>query len=166
MLPIEYNFPLQRQLVEDAIAEFNQNEQYLLEVDLSERCICARFAMYLEKQLRACQADGYHADVEYNRGKDGVDRNPKRLYDAPITVDLIVHKRGHDNRYGYKNMICIEMKKSTNRRGCTADEDRLCKLTGTDYGFCYQSGFMLLADMTGHHLKIKRAFHCGAPADG
>ena len=79
MLPIEYNFPLQRQLVEDAIAEFNLNEQYLLEADLSEQCICARFAMYLEKQLRACQADGYHADVEYNRGQDGVDRNPKRF---------------------------------------------------------------------------------------
>lgn len=31
--------------------------------------------------------------------------------DAPITVDLIVHKRGQSYEYGFTNLICVEMKK-------------------------------------------------------
>lgn len=31
-----------------AIEEFNQREQFLIEQGLSERCICSKFASYLE----------------------------------------------------------------------------------------------------------------------
>ena len=75
-------------LVQAALADFNLHERYLLEANLSERCICARFAMYLEKQLPAYQAEGYTVDVEYNRGMDGHDRSPKRLNDDLIIVDM------------------------------------------------------------------------------
>ena len=155
---IEHDPTTQRALVHAAIIDFNQHERYLLCADLSERCICARFAMYLEKQLPAYRAEGYIVDVEYNRGMDGHDRNPKRLHDDLITVDLIIHKRGHDNERGYDNLLCIEMKKSTNRVGCSADEARLQNMTAPDYGFLYKSGFMIVADMARKELTIKSMF--------
>ena len=34
-----------------ALQSFNQNEQYLISRDLSERCICAKFASYLERAI-------------------------------------------------------------------------------------------------------------------
>lgn len=148
-------------LVQAALADFNLHERYLLEANLSERCICARFAMYLEKQLQAYQAEGYTVDVEYNRGMDGHDRSPKRLNDDLIVVDLIIHKRGYDNEMGYQNLICMEMKKSTNRIGCGADEARLGKMTDPDYGFNYKTGFMIVADMKQCALTIKSIFRNG-----
>lgn len=75
-------------LIQAALADFNLHERYLLEANLSERCICARFAMYLEKLLPAYQAEGYTVDVEYNRGMDGHDRSPKRLNDDLIIADM------------------------------------------------------------------------------
>ena len=89
---------------------------------------------------------------------DGHDRNPKRLHDDLITVDLIIHKRGYDNEMGYQNLICMEMKKSTNRIGCGADEARLQKMTDPDYGFNYKTGFMIVADMRKKELTIKSIF--------
>lgn len=162
---IEYSVPGQIALMQAAVDCFNRKERYLLENDLSERCICARFAGYLERQLHKNGLREYVADVEYNRGMDGIDRNPKRMYDDPIVVDLIVHKRGHDSEFGYRNMICVEMKKSTNRQGCRSDEERLRKMTDWDYGFCYSLGVMLLADMQEKKLKIRRFFSRGREAE-
>ena len=57
-------------------------------------------------------------------------------------------------------MICIEMKKSTDRRGCTDDEVRLQKMVSYDYGFCYKAGFMILINMkeSCRRMEIKKAF--------
>ena len=127
-----------------AIEKFNNAEQYIIKNDLSERCICACFARYLTDAITNSCLAGYCVDVEYNRGFDGQDRGVKRINDAPITVDLIVHKRGYDCDYGFDNLMCIEMKKSTDRRGCEKDEKRLDNMVGDDYGYCYQTGFMIL----------------------
>lgn len=56
-----------RKCVEFAVAEFNERESYLLEHRLSERCICARFAIYLEKEVHKGISKEYTADVEYNK---------------------------------------------------------------------------------------------------
>ena len=142
-------------IVLNAIQNFNENEKYLIENDLSERCICAKFAMYLSAALSSTDFKDYIVDVEYNRGCDGYERGVKRIDNRPITVDLIVHKRGFDCNYGFDNLICIEMKKSTNRRGCKSDEERLKQMTSINHGFCYVIGFMLLIDMREKFLIIK-----------
>lgn len=149
------------QIVDDAIESFNQQERYLIETDLSERCICARFALHLSETIRGTDFKDYTVDVEYNRGADGYERAPKRMYNAPITVDLIVHKRGYDNKYGFDNLICIEMKKTTNRQGCASDEERLKNMTDFEHGFHYKAGFMILIDMKNIKLRIKHAFKDG-----
>ena len=90
-----------KQIVSNAIKAFNDNELYLLENDLSERCICAKFAFYLQDEItRSDSYQDYIVDVEYNRGAMGKDYAPKRLHDnnTPITVDLIVHKRGYSEQ--------------------------------------------------------------------
>lgn len=142
-----------------AIEKFNCAEQYIIKNDLSERCICACFARYLSDVIMNSCLNGYCVDVEYNRGFDGQDRGIKRINDAPITVDLIVHKRGHNCDYGFDNLMCIEMKKSTDRRGCEMDEMRLENMVGYDYGYLYQTGFMILINMKEYKLEIKKSFY-------
>lgn len=142
----------------DAINNFNLEEGYLISNDLSERCICARFAMHLTTALKDTEYSDYIVDVEYNRGADGIERNTKRLYDDPITVDLIVHKRGYDTTYGFNNLICVEMKKSTDRRGCGSDETRLKNMIDPNFGFCYKTGFMILINMKNCTLEIKEQY--------
>jgi len=146
------------EIIDKAITLFQEKERYLIEKDLSERCICARFAICLTKVLESTEYRDYLVDVEYNRGMDRQERSIKRIDDQPITVDLIVHKRGYDCRYGYDNLICIEMKKSSNHAGCSHDEDRLRKMTDPIYGFCYQLGAMLLVDMEECRIRVKTTF--------
>lgn len=145
-------------IVKTAIIDFNEKEEYLIANDLSERCICARFAMYLSKVLVNSKYRDYDVDVEYNRGAYGEDLSAKIIEDKRIVVDLIVHRRGYDCETGYDNLICIEMKKSTDRRGCNDDEERLRKMTDYSYGFNYKIAAMILVNMKERKLEIKRVF--------
>lgn len=148
-------------IVDNAIKDFNKNEKYLIENDLSERCICARFAMYLTKALYGTNYQDYSVDVEYNRGAFGKDICAKIIENKRIIVDLIVHKRGYDHTNGFDNLICIEMKKTTNHRGCKADEERLRKMTSYSYGFNYKLAAMILINMKKHCLEMKKFFQLG-----
>lgn len=136
-------------LVKSSIDNFNCREKYLIEHNLSERCICARFAMYLEDELRRNGLRDYVVDVEYNRNAGDNSGNPKSLpakrMDARkrIVVDLIAHKRGAGPGH---NLICIEMKKLTNQKNLESDEERLQLLTDPCGNFCYVSGFMIIID--------------------
>lgn len=114
--------------------------------------------MYLSKVLVNSKYRDYDVDVEYNRGAYGEDLSAKIIEDKRIVVDLIVHKRGYDCETGYDNLICIEMKKSTDRRGCNDDEERLRKMTDYSYGFNYKIAAMILVNMKERKLEIKRVF--------
>lgn len=148
-------------IIESAISEFNQKEIYLIKNDLSERCICARFATYITKALKDTPYSDYDVDVEYNRGANGKEYGVKKIDGNPITVDLIVHKREYDNSNGFINLICIEMKKSTDRRGCNDDETRLRKMCSWEYNFHYLEGFMILVNIKECRLEIKETFKFG-----
>lgn len=88
------NHPDLCNIVIRAIDSFNndQNEHYLIDNTLSERCICSRFASHITNELIEPKYSGYVVDVEYNRNGQDI----KRIDDTsgPITVDLIVHKHG------------------------------------------------------------------------
>ena len=102
--------------LEQAIARVKAEDCHLLMIDVSERCIATRLAMYLREHF---DNYNYAVDVEYNR--HGEDK--KQLHDLVhkhdcsrasddggqrVLPDVIVHKRGHDN----SNLLIIEMKKS------------------------------------------------------
>lgn len=148
-----------KSIVDKAICKFNQNEKYLLNKNLSERCICSKFAVYLEREIKLSNYPNYEVDVEYNRGVDGDERSPKRLNDK--NIDLIVHTRGYDEIHGYDNLICIEMKKFNNKRGTKGiedDEERLRGMTNYGYGFNYKIGFMIIADIKNNKLFDSNTF--------
>lgn len=44
-----------KSIVQNAILSFNRSERYLIRNDLSERCICARFAMHLTEALKGTE---------------------------------------------------------------------------------------------------------------
>ena len=100
-----------KSIVGRAIETFNSQETYLIENDLSERCICSRFAMHLTKALQDSKYRDYVVDVEFNRGANGKENGKKKIDEHYITIDLIVHKRGVNHQGGFINLICIEMKK-------------------------------------------------------
>lgn len=146
-----------------AIEEFNQHEGYLIKNDLSERCICAKFACYLAKSLKESRFRDYAVDVEYNRGGSGLDYCHKTLGNKKIVVDLIVHKRGYDREYGFDNLFCIEMKKKYKKPDLTSDKERLKILTQNSSGFCYRAGYMVLIsqdqDLEKYELEIDERFY-------
>lgn len=152
-------------IVFSAIQKFNSKEIYLIENDLSERCICSKFASYLEKSLRSAKISKYVVDVEYNRGNDGREESPKKLERKNIVVDLIVHKRGYKINRGFDNLLCIEMKKGYKKLDYEKDIERLKKLTDICYGFNYKAGFMILieADKANNRygLKIESVYFNG-----
>lgn len=145
------------ELITEAISKFNQSEIYLLKNNLSERCICAKFMSYLEKVIKGSEFSEYEVDVEYNRGYDEDTHAPKILNGKKIVVDLIVHKRDLQPDGYFDNLICIEMKKQTNRKNLNADILRIQKMTCLSYGFNYQAGFILIIDK--EILKIEQAFY-------
>lgn len=128
-------------LVTSAISSFNKKERYLLENDLCERCICARFAMYIESTLPRSPFKGYTTDVEYDRGMGGNDYGKKKIFSSDAYLDLIVHKRGYDDIVGYDNLFAIEMKKQGN--SFEGDNERLQYLVENENGFCYRAGFAI-----------------------
>ena len=156
-MDINTSFPLS-ECVPTAIRAFNDSEMHLIKNDLSERCICARFAMYLSKAIENTPFSDYYVDVEYNRGALGDTKIAKILDGRKIVCDLIVHKRGYDEQTGFDNLICIEMKKTTSKTGTDKDEERLSALTSWDRGFRYKLGYMILIDMKEIRLTIKRIF--------
>ena len=132
------------ELLRHAVERFNENEQYLLQHGLSERCICSKFSMYLERALADSDYSDYTVDVEYNRGMEGNPYAAKRLDDGNIVVDLIVHKRGDDEQYGFDNSFCAEMKKGRGAARLRSDKERLRNMTDPRWGFDYKAGFMLV----------------------
>lgn len=139
-----------------ALQSFNQNEQYLISRDLSERCICAKFASYLERTIAESEFREYVVDVEYNRGNRGNEYAAKVSKGHNIIVDLIVHKRGYDEQRGFDNLFCIEMKKAYKYYDLSSDRERLRILTNDFYGFGYKAGFMIAvtADKTHDEYKL------------
>lgn len=154
-----------RQCVDKATSVFNEKEEYLIRNDLSERCICARFAIYLDREIQNSIFSDYVVDVEYNRGCHGKDHAIKQLDGKNIVVDLIVHKRGQDNLRGFDNLICIEMKKASQPSKLLHDKSRLCNLTDRSHGFHYKAGYMIVAFSNRRQgrygLEIDTAFYDG-----
>ncbi|MGE0041378.1 MAG: hypothetical protein AB7H88_21295 [Vicinamibacterales bacterium] len=113
------------------------DDRHLLENNLSERCIAARLAFYLQAEF-----PDHAVDVEYNR-KGGT---PKRLAlledcanfmnedgEALAVPDVIVHVRGEAG----PNVLALELKKSSNPtpRGCDALRlQALCDQLGYEFG--------------------------------
>ena len=140
-----------RHRLERARARVENKDRHLLMVNVSERCIAARLAMYLREYF----AD-YDVDVEYNRHGD----DTKQLHDLAynhdclrdraesqtVLPDVVVHKRDVDD----SNLLIIEMKKSANRSGIERDR---CRIQAFRAELRYQFGALVVCK-TGDHPSI------------
>lgn len=131
-----------RNLLIRAINNFNEKEEYIMNNGLCERCICARFAMYLERALHRSIFKEYTTDMEFDRGMGGNDSGKKQLCNHDAYLDLIVHKRGFNHDVGYDNLFAVEMKKQ--RLDFRDDKERLQILVDNKNGFCYRAGFAIV----------------------
>jgi hypothetical protein len=130
--------------IEDALSQMTSEDEdrYLLEHNLGERCLAHRFAVHL-----AVVFSDWDVDCEYNRNGDKLKEIPLsdecrellRRTDR-VVPDIIVHKRGPQG----PNLLAIEIK----REGQPGEECDLAKLHGYisvldySYGFyvCFKSG--------------------------
>ena len=98
-------------------------DEDILRLDINERTISHRLAIYLEPHF-----PGWNVDCEYNRNHDDVKRlDIKRRNvtsdDTQATTvfpDIIVHRRGTD-----QNLLVIEMKKTTSHEDDDYDFGKL-----------------------------------------
>ena len=138
-----------KNIVRKAIKCFSQKDKYLLQNNVNERSWYSQMGIYLIENL---------AGTEYNRGCNLRDDAIKQLDGKNISIDLVIHKRGHDEIGGYDNLMCFEFKKSTNLSDLQDDIDRLEKLTSIDYKFNYKLGVMVIANMEKCVLEVNQFF--------
>lgn len=138
------------ELVLKALERFHNEDQFLLDKDLCERCVMHKLA---EKMTMLFPE--YDVDCEYNkktlegtqkklvmiRGRDTDDRE-RTHFSSP---DIIVHKRGNDDN----DLLVIEMK--VKKRAKAIDLEKLTGLTeperqGRNY-FPYQLGMFLQVNL-------------------
>ena len=117
-----------------SLDEFLSVERNNISSGVSERNLCARFSIILERIAKEYGFHGYYADTEYNRKQN---EKVKTILDddykvVNVTCDLILHSRGEViNR---DNLIAIEMKKSTRpEKEKHSDRERLRTLTKSSY---------------------------------
>jgi len=117
-----------------ALNQFLELEAKNILSGVSERNLCARFAIPLQALVNEYGFVGYYADPEYNRKQNG---KVKTILDddmqvVNVTCDLILHSRGEVIEKD--NLIAIEMKKSERQEEEKAsDRARLRALTKSSF---------------------------------
>jgi hypothetical protein len=128
-LKLELTHQEVEKLLLGALGELLHDDFYLLEHDLSERSIAFRLGLYLQQQIRI----PYIVDCEYNLIEDGNEGRGKVLSHIDhrnseqcpnfrsntsrkpkVYPDVIVHVRGGKG----PNLLALELKKTSNHRGC------------------------------------------------
>ncbi len=110
------------QKISQALDELYNDDFYLFDNDLCERCICHRFAICLEKQNFG---EGFTVDCEYNRAYDqrlGGIGTKKITSKYGNSVDIVITKR-NDNPDD--DLVCFETKKWNNDKIEDFEEDKL-----------------------------------------
>lgn len=139
------------------------NDNYLLVHDVNERSITHKLAMYLNETF----GKEYDVDCEYNRNSEDPS-NSKRIRYVAMSInnalknsqnetedlinglyiersvypDIIVHKRGTNS----KNLLAVEVKKSTSRISTNYDIQKLkCYTDSNDEeGLHYKYGVLIV----------------------
>jgi hypothetical protein len=139
------------ELFEKAFGLFLEKERANIVRGTSERNLCCRLAIVLERLKDEYGLAAYYADTEYNRNKGG---RVKTILDDQlkvilITCDVILHSRSEVA--ARDNLIAIEMKKVNLRVEVkNKDRDRLRAMTKPPNG-----------DVWPYDEKINIAHVCG-----
>lgn len=147
-----------REIVKTAIGVFATRDMQLLHLDVNERSIAHRVAIYIENQLGA----GWHVDCEYNRNMHLPKSNPDKKL---ITPDVVAHRRNSP-----LNCLGLEFKKSTHSTEDKAEaRTRVYELTSlwTDKmpQYCHAAALTFPVRDTDQQVVLCEWFHrvrCGS----
>jgi len=143
--------------IKDSISKLLENDDFLIEHDVSERSITHKLAIFIAEQFYEYDVDcEYNSNVENNSGKkyiyflrekaiklnllkerDGDDEFVSRI----VYPDIIVHKRGRND----SNLLIIEVKKSSSQTSSEYDHEKLSRYTSAKDGneLNYQFGVFI-----------------------
>ena len=137
-----------KQKVKNALDIFYQDDIFLLEKGLCERCLAHRLALSLEKQ----GFQGYFIDCEYNKSHLNENTSVKRVSNVHGNyIDIIITKRNGNYR---DDLVCFEIKRANNYSGREKDRENLKILTG-GVKFGYTIGFYLILHPVKSKTKIE-----------
>lgn len=145
--------------VSAALRDLQRQDSFLLVNDLHERSIAHQFAVYLQRYFRSYRVDcEYNGNLQSESGRkviyslnselNNIRATTQIALDNPmeeemealkVFPDIIVHHRGHNT----KNLLVIEIKKSSNRRYHQFDKEKLCAFTAVGCEFQYNFGLFL-----------------------
>ena len=159
-------------LINEAFDAFVDSDLENILADVSERNLCFRLGICMDRLLCKYNLTDYSVDCEYNRKQNGC---IKTILDdsyevVTINCDLILHSRGRSIQRD--NLIAIEMKKSSRpKREKEKDKKRLRALTKDGFGddiwsydgethpehVCnYQLGFYIELDISSRTFLFER----------
>ena len=130
----DYPVELLKTRLKKAIERLMERDRDLLVLNVSERCVSHRLALYLQELFPELDVD-----CEYNR--DGPD--PKRLKPPPVPLywdddesksvfpDILVHRRNNPGR----NVLVVEVKKTANGTLANYDRAKLDAFTRPNYNY-------------------------------
>ena len=134
--------------VQNALNTFYENDSFLIEKKLCERCLVHRLAVYLENE----RFPGYFIDCEYNKSHINKSSEAKKVSNPNgNSIDIIITKR--DDNY-QNDLICFEIKRGDKYRGRDKDRENLKILTKGDR-FGYDYGFYIILGKTKEKTKIE-----------
>ena len=112
----EITEPQLYEILTTILKQFYSNDSILLEKDIHELTISARFMFYFQNLI-----PHYNVDIEYNRHIDDI---KELLYNDStihkVRPDIIIHKRGNDEH----NLLILELKKECNTQdNCSSTEN-------------------------------------------
>ena len=126
------------EIIRTCLQELYDHDGQILTQDIGVRSLCGRLAMLMAPKFPA-----YCVDIEYNRKGTGLEPKDIEMPDENgelttnrVFPDIIVHERGHNLR----NLLVVEVKKSTNP---VSDEHDHAKLQALCDQLRYQNGLFL-----------------------
>lgn len=137
-------------VLHQSLKDLVDKDETLLEIDVNERSLTHRLAVYIERYLSL--HDHYfnecNVDCEYNRSLGDTKRliniapdncSPGDLTATSIYPDIIIHRRTH--QYHDNNILVIEAKKQFEPD--ELDSAKLSKLTQGEGRYEYQFGMFI-----------------------
>src|SRR5689334_6632657 len=99
------------ELFESSFGEFLSRESANILTGISERSLCTRLSIYMDRLRQKLGLEKYFVDTEYNRNGGRIKTIlDDQMREVVINCDLVLHSRGQVAKRD--NLITIEMKKA------------------------------------------------------
>lgn len=131
-----------------ALDIFYENDLTLIDIEVNERAICHKFAIYLSELFRR-----FDVDCEYDKHGDdhkileNISECSEQKKTDRILPDILIHKRGNDKN----NLAIFEVKSKSDANAC--DLKKLELMTNKNKEFKYNFGVFIKFETTREEVK-------------